>query len=353
MSSIRVLSAKQAAACLTGTPYYGYGHAPGYRGNTPFGVLRLLVKTGGEAYYLQAEITAERRLNAYYPNMYGGLVPLQASFERYNDALRALDRFADGEIYQLSDRPYAAAIERRRLEGGLSAAILPLPASFDAYLRAIGDKSRNMVRKPEKGGFRVAQFDKNRHLDDIYAIHTSLDVRQGQPLQDHYRLRPHASYKGRPAWELVREEWWGAFNPEGRLVGYVYLPGTNGEYLTSRIMGHGEYLKFGIMNALVAEIVRAHAGERGHILYGMYEHGTDGLRRFKDSMGFLPVALHRYAFGPGSRRGRFVAMMVAESNALNPKARLRDWSKKHPELRDPLLRARSKAQRLVKRLKPK
>lgn len=347
--SIRVLTARQAADALRGTPYYGYGHAPGYKGTTPFGVVRLLVRTGGEAYYLQAEVTAERRLNAYYPNMYGGLVPLQAAFARYNDALRELDRFAEGEIYQLADRPYAAAIDRRRLEGGLSAAILPLPATYDAYLRAIGDKSRNMVRKPEKGGFRIGRFDKNDFLEDIYAIHTSLEVRQGQPLQDHYRLRPHASFKGRAAWELVREEWWGAFNPEGRLVGYVYLPGTNGEYLTSRIMGHGDYLKFGIMNALVAEIARAHAGERGHILYGMYEHGTDGLRRFKDSMGFVPVPLHRYAFGPGSRRGRLVAMTVAEANLRNPKARLREWSKQHPALRDTLLSGRSAIQRALER----
>lgn len=349
--SIRVLTAQQAAVALRGTPYYGYGHAPGYKGNTPFGVVRLLVRTGGEAYYLQAEVTHDRKLNAYYPNMYGGLVPLQTGFSRYNDALHALDRFAAGEIYQLSDRAYAAAIERPRLEGGLSAAILPLPASYEAYLRAIGDKSRNMVRKPEKAGFRIGRFDKNNHLEDIYQIHTSLDVRQGQPLQDHYRLRPHASYKGRAAWELVSEEWWGAFNPEGRLVGYVYLPGTNGEYLTSRIMGHGDYLKFGIMNALVAEIVRAHAGERGHILYGMYEHGTDGLRRFKDSMGFVPVPLHRYAFGPGARRGRLVAMAVAEANLRNPKARLRDWSKQHPALRDALLSGRSAVQRVLKRFR--
>lgn len=346
---VRWLTARQAAAALRGTPYYGYGHAPGYAGNTPFGVVRLLVEAGPERYYLQAEITAARTLNAYFPNMYGGLVPLQHEFTRINDAWRALDRFAVGETYELSDRPYAGAVARTPLEGGLSAALLPLPATYDAYLRAVGDKSRNMIRKPEKNGFRIAPFDKNAYLDDIYAIHTSLDVRQGQPLQPHYRLRPHASFKGRAAWELVGEEWWGAFSPEGRLVGYIYLPGTNGEYLTSRIMGHGDFLKFGIMNALVAAVVQKHAGERGHILYGMYEHGTDGLRRFKDSMGFRPVPLRRYAFGPGSSRGRVVVAVTAAAATGNPRTRLRDWSKRHPALRDAVLAARGNLQRVLRR----
>jgi hypothetical protein len=132
------------------------------------------------------------------------------------------------------------------------------------------------------------------------------------------------------------------------LVGYVFRPGANGEYLTSRIMGHGDYLKLGIMNALVDAIVQAHAGERGHIMYGMYEHGTDGLRRFKDSMGFVPVPCHRIAFGTGAQRGKIVLGALGMINQANPKARLRDVSKELPALRGALLRGRAVVQRLRK-----
>jgi hypothetical protein len=174
-------------------------------------------------------------------------------------------------------------------------------------------------------------------------------MRQGQPLADHYRARMHANYRQRARWELISEEWWGAFTQEGKLAGYIYLPGTNGEYLTSRIMGHGDYLRFGIMNALVSEVVRAHAGEKAHIMYGMYEHGTDGLRQFKSSMGFRPVPCLRFAFGPGHLKGRLFLGGVASVNAANPVAKLKSWSKQNPRLRSALLTGRAKLQKLTRR----
>ncbi len=347
--SIRPLSVRQAADVLKGTPYFGYGQAPGYRGNTPEGAARFLIKSAHEEYYLQGEITRQRTLNSYFPNMYGGLVPLQTSYERINDVFLQLDKFVEGETYQLGNHPYISVIERPAIPGGLSAAILKVPDTHDNYLKDIGDKSRNMVRKPEKNGFRIELFDKNCYLNDIYAIHTSLDVRQGQPLADHYRTRMHANYRPRASWELISEEWWGAFASDGKLAGYIYLPGTNGEYLTSRIMGHGEFLRFGIMNALLSEVIRKHAGENAHIMYGMYEHGTDGLRQFKTSMGFRPVPCLRYAFGPGHLKGRVFLGGVATLNASNPVAKLKEWAKKNPRVRAWLLNGRAQLQRMKKR----
>jgi len=60
--------------------------------------------------------------------------------------------------------------------------------------------------------------------------------------------------------------------------------------LFSTILGHGEHLKAGIMPLLVVRAV-ADLMETGGLRYAMYNlhaSGTDGLRFFKEQMGFRP-----------------------------------------------------------------
>jgi len=69
-------------------------------------------------------------------------------------------------------------IKLQRLEiYSKSTAIILLPETINEYLKLIGTKSRNMIRKAEKSGYVARSFIWNENLDDIFLIHTSSKIR--------------------------------------------------------------------------------------------------------------------------------------------------------------------------------
>ena len=131
-------------------------------------------------------------------------------------------------------------------------AIIEIPKNIDQYLKSIGAKSRNMNKKAEKNGISCRIFDWNSKLDDIYEINTSSLIRQGREMDKSYQQYPIKTvYPDEKDFSIVHI---GAFI-EDKLIGYIELYIYGNFAMTNRILGHKEYLRYGVMNLMIKECV--------------------------------------------------------------------------------------------------
>lgn len=177
-------------------------------------------------------------------------------------------------------------------------AMLATPPTHDAYLKLIGSKSRNMLVKARRCDVVCSTIEHDAHLDELHAINRSMPVRSGGAMRPAYMIRPPAIGPAPQLCGRHRSEWIGALIGEGaepfRLVAYCHLIVANELAVINTILGHGDYLKYGIMNALVADLARR-ATNDDTIRYTNYLtlHGPERLSRFKRSVGFATIPIDR------------------------------------------------------------
>ena len=194
------------------------------------------------------------------------------------------------------------------------ASILVLPEIFEAYWESAGQYTRRKVRKALKEGYAFSVIDRDEHLDEIHAINTSLKERQGRPMDELYMKRP-GPYGPLPNYTCPRHRivTYGVLHGDV-LVAYTVAYQVGEMCVFSTILGHGEHLNSGIMFLLVSETVRDLMNKAGlrFPMYNMHRGGTDGLRFFKEQMGFKPY-LVKWVMGDTkdpvrklTRRGRLL-----------------------------------------------
>ena len=169
-------------------------------------------------------------------------------------------------------------------------AIIKIPKNIEAYLKLIGAKSRNMNKKAQKSGIECRLFDWNEWLDDIYAINTSSNTRQGRAMDSSYQEYPkQINEQDEEDFRIVHI---GAFKEE-MLVGYIELYIYGNFAMTNRILGHKEYLRFGVMNLMVKEaVIYAIESGVGYINYlRMENRKNNSLSAFKYRVGFREYSL--------------------------------------------------------------
>jgi hypothetical protein len=153
-----------------------------------------------------------------------------------------------------------------------------------AYLDAIQGKNRGAwhARRARSRGYVCTEIERNDYVDDIHAINTSLDTRQGRPMDakyldktTHFERLPHFDY-------------YGVLDGDGRLVAYANI-GRYGNFSAfSQLMGLRN--NDGIMHLLIVDIV-TRLIERQHVRYVMYDTffgAQGGLQHFKRIVGFEP-----------------------------------------------------------------
>jgi len=164
--------------------------------------------------------------------------------------------------------------------------LLDLPDSIDEW-RAEHRTARKRADRSMRLGYRFGTVQPHLHADDIYEINTSLDERQGRPMSDSYRNRqtytPDQPYPC-PQHAVRR---YGVFTGR-RLVAYLWLYRAGDMGLVSSILGHGEHLRSDVMWLLVAGTVEREIDHGGFLVYNRHDSGTDGLRYFKERLGFRP-----------------------------------------------------------------
>jgi hypothetical protein len=153
-----------------------------------------------------------------------------------------------------------------------------------AYLDTIQGKNRGAwhAKRARTRGYACTEIERNDYIDDIHAINTSLDMRQGRPMDQkyldkitHYERLPHFDH-------------YGVLNGEGRLVAYANV-GRYGNFSAfSQLMGVRN--NDGIMHLLVVDII-TRLIERQRVRYVMYDTffgAQSGLQNFKRILGFEP-----------------------------------------------------------------
>jgi hypothetical protein len=168
----------------------------------------------------------------------------------------------------------------------LGAALIDLTryASGDDYMASV--KGRNSAehhaRKARSRGYVVVEIDRNDFIDDLHEINTSLDTRQGRPMDDTYRQKQTCYPREK------NYKYFGVVNPAGKLAAYSNL-GFYGNFVAfDRLLGLRN--NDGVMHLMVTEIVRQMIESRtyAYLMYDTYFGASPGLRAFKKMLGFEP-----------------------------------------------------------------
>ena len=169
-------------------------------------------------------------------------------------------------------------------------ALLELPNLFQEYLQGKGKQAvRSNRRRATDLGFRFGSLDASKHLDEILAINTSMESRQGNPMGVSYR-----SVERLRKWIDSEGMVWGIFDRENILKAYAHSSICGEVFIISRLLGHGQDLPNGIMYLLVSEIIREMSElkerERAPLwcMYDTFFGASPGLRYFKERLGFRP-----------------------------------------------------------------
>jgi hypothetical protein len=145
--------------------------------------------------------------------------------------------------------------------------------------------ARKRAWRAERLGYTFAEIDRSRFNDDIHEINTSLCERQGRPMTEGYVVRHN--HRPLPAYPCWRHSifTFGVLQGE-TLRAYLTLYRIGDLALVSMILGHGDHLRNDIMYALAAGMIDHQAGWGGFFYYNRHDSGTDGLRFYKERIGF-------------------------------------------------------------------
>jgi len=176
-------------------------------------------------------------------------------------------------------------VDRTKYRNG--AAIMEMPES-----RAAWEDGHRTARKrawrSERLGYRFTEIDRSLYSDDIYVINTSLAIRQGRPMSAGYL--EHHQQGTLPDYPCERHaiRTYGVLAPDQHLVAYMTLYRINELGLVSMILGHGGHLRSDIMYLLFAGMIEHQAHLGGWLYYNLWDSGRDGLRYYKEKVGFGP-----------------------------------------------------------------
>ncbi len=170
--------------------------------------------------------------------------------------------------------------------------LIALPEALSAYLKGRDIQALRTNRKNAmRVGYRFDKFSALDKIDDIMAIHLSMERRQGWPISKDYLVKDEVMtfFTGKPPL-------FGVFDTKGVLKAYAYVLVSGEVGFFVRILGHGDDLEKGIMYYLVSEVVREMTDLKGDkpkwLMYDTYFGATPGLKYFKERCGFEPYRVN-------------------------------------------------------------
>lgn len=162
-----------------------------------------------------------------------------------------------------------------------------LPLQNPSVWRQEHRTARKRSDRAHRIGYRFELVQRHRYADDIHAINTSAESRQGRPMSAGYKIRPGDTPD--PPYCCRRH----GVHPygvqlDGKLVAYTWVYRCGELALVSQILGHADHLENGIMFLLFEGAVLYEDTLGGVFVYNRHDSGTDGLRWFKERLGFRP-----------------------------------------------------------------
>ena len=148
---------------------------------------------------------------------------------------------------------------------------------INAHHRGVRD-----AKKAKSRGYIFCEIDRNNYIDEIHEINTSIDVRQGRPMDASY-LKKNSYYE-----PVKNYKYYGILNRDGRLMAYCNF-GIYGDFAVFfQLLGYRN--NDGTMNLLTTEAICRFIGDRAikYIMYDTYFGANPGLKKFKTILGFQP-----------------------------------------------------------------
>jgi hypothetical protein len=177
--------------------------------------------------------------------------------------------------------------------------------TYDEWLKNIGKKTRNMVRKAEKSGVKTEVAEPNEKLaEGIWKIYNEMPIRQE-------RAFPHYGVSLQTVTRNVLSAadctFIGAFFQD-ELAGFMQFVHGDKIAIVNQILSLQKYSDKAVNNALIAKTVEVCAIKQfGWLMYGrMGNHPS--LDNFKQSNGFAKFSLTRY-YVPITRKGRIATRL--------------------------------------------
>lgn len=200
------------------------------------------------------------------------------------------------------------------------AAVITLPGlTYQSYLtqcrRISKGAALRQAKKADREGFYSKLFDRRLFLPDIVSVNQSEPERQGMPMRAQYQASVE-DLGGYPSerFDFQRSKcprhWeyhWGIFKSEPgykqgdvqvneRLIGYINLRRLGNTAYYPTILGHGEFLDYGIMYRLHLQVMEwlldpSNEDAKGleHLFYAGLYQGQPGLQQWKKKMLFQPA----------------------------------------------------------------
>lgn len=145
------------------------------------------------------------------------------------------------------------------------------------------------ANQASRKGFHVREFEWNSHLQDIHEINTSMPERNGKPMSPSYlRLPQELKSGGKAEGNTCNLHWiknFGVFRSDGKLVAYIKLKRQRDILIYTTILGHGSFLRDGVMYLLHHEILRGLSSQEQLrqclLVYSSFDSGGDGLKQWK------------------------------------------------------------------------
>ena len=169
----------------------------------------------------------------------------------------------------------------------IGVALIELPSQFESYLT--GSRMENMRytrKRAQKLGYVFKRARSMDHRDDILLINRSAEVRSdGEMHPDYLDAQKVDEYLTR------NPDLYGIFDKINHLRAYIYVILLGEVCLISRILGHKQFMRDGIMYLLISELVRELVTSYPKIKYLMFDTllgASPGLRFFKERSGFTP-----------------------------------------------------------------
>jgi len=190
--------------------------------------------------------------------------------------------------------------------------------SFDTYLTTIKKANYKSSYYPfnrsKKKGFYSKEFRYHNFIPDIVGVNHSMEKRQGKTMSAGYKRSveemgeiPHEELplneKSNPkryqtmygVFQQLEGHQQGELTTNEQLVGYINFRRDGDVCIYSQILGHGNFLKEGIMYNLhyhIAEKVfdqNEFTSGIKYIMYGGHFQGNEGLRKWKEKLLLEPV----------------------------------------------------------------
>lgn len=167
--------------------------------------------------------------------------------------------------------------------------VMEIPESL-AEWRESHRTARKRADRAERRGYYAGPLAREQWEEDIHAINTSSPLRQGRPMSSSY-LQPQV-YPELPDYPCPRHATriTGVWSEHNDLVAYLVMHRAGELALVSQILGHAEHLEYEVMYLLFARaLVREMIGGTGLCVYNRHDSGSEGLRFFKERLGFDPM----------------------------------------------------------------